>query len=116
MLAGLAQVILWMAAGALALVTGLLALNRQSGLALIGHRAEMLPQAMLVRYGGLTLLALIGLWLQAPAFLFAVLTVFAVIGLGDAFIYRRAGLPFRLHLITGGAALFGALLALLARI
>lgn len=115
MLHGLVQIVGWIAAGALAVVTLLLAFNRQSGLRLIQHRPEMLPQAMLVRYGGLTLLALIGAWLNSPVFLFATLIAFAVIGFGDAYIYHRAGLPHRLHLVGGGVALFGALLALFVK-
>lgn len=112
MLQGLVQVIGWVLAAGLVVVTLLLAFNRRSGLTILQHRTELLPQVMLVRYGGMALLALIAAWLQAPVFLFAVLLVFAVFGLGDAFIYRRAGFPFQLHLIVGGAALICALLAL----
>ena len=95
-------------------VTALLALNKQSGLSMIQHRVELLPQAMLVRYAGLSLLALIASWLGAPRVVFGVLVGISVIGFGDAFIYRRAGHPFWLHLIIGGAALLGAFLSLFA--
>ncbi len=115
MLLVLARILVALAAVALAVVTVLLATNRQSGLRLIGHRVEMLPQAMLVRYGGLMLLAAVGAWLNLRDFLLAVLIVCAVIGFGDAFIYRRAGWPFRLHLIVGGLATLGALLAFFAK-
>lgn len=98
----------------LAGITVLLALNKQSGLALIQHRPEMLPQAMLVRYAGMTVLALITAWIGAPRVLFGVLLAVSVIGFGDAFIYRRADHPFWLHLIVGGAALFCAFLSLIA--
>ncbi|MDB6176117.1 hypothetical protein PAF17_01180 [Paracoccus sp. Z330] len=114
MLHDLVQIVGWLVAICLGVVTLLLAFNRQTGLRLIQHRVEMLPQAMLVRYGALTLLAVIGSWLGTPVFLFAVLIAFSAIGFGDAFIYRRADLPFRLHLVVGGVALFGALLALIA--
>lgn len=115
MLHGLVQIIGWCVAIGLGIVTLLLATNRQSGLRMIGHRVEMLPQAMLVRYGGMTLLAVIAAWLGLPTILFAILLAFAVIGFGDAYIYRRVGHPFRLHLIAGGAATVGALLALIAK-
>lgn len=98
----------WLAAILMIAVVGLLAFNRQSGLTLLQHRAEMLPQAMLVRYLGLALLALIAGWLGASVVLLTVLLCFAVIGLGDAYIYRRAGHPFLLHLAAGAAALLGA--------
>lgn len=104
----------WALVVVMAGITVLLALNKQSGLALIQHRPEMLPQAMLVRYAGLTLLALLAAWVGAPRVLFGVLIGISVIGFGDAFIYRRADHPFWLHLIIGGAALLGALLSLIA--
>lgn len=104
----------WAAAAFMLLVTVLLALNKQSGLRLVQHRVDMLPQALLVRYASLSVLALLALWLNAPRILFAMLLSFAVIGLGDAFIYRRAGHPFWLHLFVGGAAAIGALFALLS--
>lgn len=115
MLLVLARILVALAAVALAVAMVLLATNRQSGLRMIGHRVEMLPQAMLVRYGGLLLLAAIGAWLNLRDFLLAVLVIGAVIGFGDAFIYRRAGWPFRLHLIVGGVAAIGALLAFFAK-
>lgn len=115
MLLVLARICVGIAAAALAVVTVLLATNRQSGLRLIGHSVEMLPQAMLVRYGGLTLMALVGVWLNLPGFLLAVMIVCAVIGFGDAFVYRREAYAFRLHLIAGGLATVGALLARFAQ-
>lgn len=104
----------WAATLALIGVTLLLALNRQSGLRLLQHRVDMLPQAMLVRYAGLAVLALVASWLNAPRILFAMLLAMAVIGLGDAFIYRQAGHPFWLHLAVGVAALIAAFLSLFA--
>ncbi|RNF35708.1 hypothetical protein [Paracoccus methylarcula] len=104
----------WLLALAMIGVTVLLAFNKQSGLKLIQHRVEMLPQAMLVRYAGLTALALIASWIGAPRVLFGLLVAIAVIGLGDTYIYRRAGHPFWLHLAIGGAAAFGAFLSLFA--
>ncbi len=111
----LARICVGIAALALAVVTVLLATNRQSGLRLIGHSTEMLPQAMLVRYGGMALMALIGVWLNLPGFLLAVMIVCAVIAYGDAFVYRREVYAFRLHLIVAGLASAGALLAYFAQ-
>ncbi|MBU3030264.1 hypothetical protein [Paracoccus marinaquae] len=104
----------WIVALLLLATTLLLAFNKESGLKLIQHRVEMLPQAMLVRYAGLAVLALIASWFGAPRVLFGLLTAIAVIGLGDAFIYRRAGHPFWLHLVVGGAAAIAAFLSLFA--
>ncbi len=113
-MSSLITIIGWAAAIFMGLVTLLLALNKRSGLSLIQHRVEMLPQALLVRYGGLTVLALIAAWLNAPRMLFAMLLSFALIGFGDAYIYRRAGHPFWLHLAGGVLAAIGAILALFA--
>ncbi|RJE85286.1 hypothetical protein [Paracoccus onubensis] len=104
----------WLLALAMIGVTVLLALNKQSGLKLIQHRIDMLPQAMLVRYAGLTVLAVVASWFGAPRVLFGLLIAIAVISLGDTYIYRRAGHPFWLHLAIGGAAAFGAFLSLFA--
>ena len=114
MLSGLISLIGWIATAALVAVSLLLAFNRQTGLRLLQHRVDMLPQAMLVRYAGLAVLALVASWINAPRVLFGMLLAMAVIGLGDAFIYRRAGHPFWLHLAVGVAAAFAALLSLLA--
>lgn len=114
MLATLLTYIGWSVAIFMIAVTVLLALNKQSGLKLIQHRADMLPQAILVRYAGMSLLALLAVWFSAPSILFAMLLSFAVIGLGDTFIYRRAGHPFWLHLGAGAAAAIAAVIALLA--
>lgn len=104
----------WAIALLMIAVTVMLMMNKQTGLKMIQHRADMLPQAMLVRYAGLTVLALVTAWIGAPRVLFGVLLGLSVIGFGDAYIYRRAGHPFWLHLIVGGASLLGALLALIA--
>lgn len=112
MFASALQIIGWVAAALLVVVTLLLALNKQTGLKVIQHRADMLPQAMLVRYAGLSALAVLAVFFGAPRLLFSMLLALAVIGLGDAFIYRRAGHPFWLHLIVGAASLIGAFLAL----
>lgn len=104
----------WLLALAMIGITILLALNKQTGLKLIQHRVEMLPQAMLVRYAGLTVLAVVASWLGAPRILFGLLIAIAVISLGDAYIYRRADHPFWLHLAIGGAAALGAFLSLFA--
>ena len=114
MLDSLVTIIGWAAALFMVAVTALLAMNKRSGLSLIQHRVEMLPQALLVRYAGMTALALLALWFNAPSMLFAMLLSFAVIGLGDAFIYRRAGHPFWLHLGVGAAAAIGAVIVLFA--
>lgn len=114
MLSSLVTIIGWAAVIFMVAVTALLATNRQTGLKLIQHRPEMLPQALLVRYVGLALLALLAALLNAPAILFAMLLSFAVIGMGDAFVYRRAGHPFWLHLAGGGAAFVGAIIAFFA--
>ena len=111
----LITIIGWVIALALGLVTILLAMNKKSGLTLIQHRVEMLPQALLVRYAGLAVPALIAAWLNAPRMLFAILLCFALISFGDAFIYRRAGHPFWLHLAGGVLAAIGALLACAVR-
>ncbi|MEO1733224.1 MAG: hypothetical protein AAFR45_06300 [Pseudomonadota bacterium] len=112
MLGTLTTLIGWLVAVFMIIVTVLLAMNKESGLKYLQHRAEMLPQAMLVRYGGMSLLALLAAWFNAPRILFAMLLAFAVIGLGDAFIYRRAGHPFWMHLGVGALAAIGALIAL----
>lgn len=104
----------WAVALLLIVVTVMLAMNKQTGLKMIQHRADMLPQALLVRYGGLTLLALISSWVGAPTMTFAFLLAIAVISFGDVFIYRRAGHPFLIHLIIGSVAGLGALLSLFA--
>lgn len=104
----------WAAAIFMIAVTALLAMNKQSGLKLIQHRTEMLPQALLVRYVGMTTLALLAAWLNAPTVLFTILLSFAVIGLGDAYIYRRAGHPFWLHLFAGAVAAVAAVITLFA--
>ncbi|MBJ6373255.1 hypothetical protein [Sedimentitalea arenosa] len=114
MLSTVTTIIGWAAVIFMLAVTVLLAMNKQTGLKLIQHRPEMLPQALLVRYAGLTLLALLAVLINAPTILFAMLLSFAVIGLGDAFIYRRAGHPFWLHLFGGGAAFIGAIIAFFA--
>lgn len=112
MISSLLSIIGWVVSLLLVAVTVLLALNKTSGLKMVQHRQELLPQAMLVRYAGLAVLALIASWIGAPRLLFAMLLAFTVIGLGDAYIYRRAGYPFWLHLVIGGAAGLGALLSL----
>lgn len=112
MVSSLVTIVGWVVAIFMVVVTLLLAMNKQTGLKLIQHRTDMLPQALLVRYAGMTLLALLAAWLNAPTFLFAMLLAFAVIGLGDAFIYRRAGHPFWLHLAGGVVAALGAIIAL----
>lgn len=113
-MSGFINFIGWLVALGLIGITVMLALNKQSGLKLIQHRVDMLPQAMLVRYAGLTVLAIIAAWLGAPKVLFGVLTAIAIIGFGDAYIYRRAGHPFWFHLAIGGATAFGAFLSLFA--
>lgn len=114
MIEGFVNFVSWALALGLIAITVMLAMNKQSGLKLIQHRVELLPQAMLVRYAGLTALALIASWIGAPRILFGLLVAIAVIGLGDTYIYRRAGHPFWLHLAIGGAAAFGAFLSLFA--
>lgn len=101
----------WAFVAFIATALGLLAFNKSRGLTLLQHRQDMLPQAMLVRYLGLGALALVAAIFNAPRLLFAMLLAFAVIGLGDAFIYRRAKHPFWLHLAIGGTAALGALIA-----
>ncbi len=114
MLASLVTLVSWATALLLVVITVMLAMNKQSGLKMIQHRVEMLPQALLVRYAGLSVLALIASLLSAPTVAFSMLLAMAVIGFGDAYIYRRAGHPFWLHVAVGGLALFGALLSLIA--
>ena len=104
----------WAVAAFLVIVTVLLATNRTTGLKLIQHRPDMLPQAMLVRYVGLSILALIAIVLDAPRMLFAMMLSFAVISLGDLYIYKRANHPFWLHAIAAAVSGVGALLALLS--
>ena len=114
MIASLLSVIAWVAGLLLALAVVLMAMNKQSGLKILQHRPDMLAQAMLVRYVALAVLALFGAWFGAPRLLFAMLLTLALVGFGDAFVYRRAGHPHWLHLAVGGAAAVGALLALFA--
>ncbi len=104
----------WVAVAFMAVVTILLAMGKQRGLKLIQHDTAYLPQALLVRYASLTLLALLAAWINAPRLLFGLLLSFAVIGFGDAFVYSRAGKPYWIHLISGGGAAIGALLSLFA--
>lgn len=113
-MAGFVNFVGWLLALGLIGITVMLAMNKQSGLKLIQHRVELLPQAMLVRYAGLTVLALVASWIGAPRVVFSLLLAIAVISLGDTFIYRRAGHPFWLHLAIGGVAAFGAFLSLFA--
>lgn len=114
MLASFVNFLSWAVALLLIAITIMLAMNKQSGLKMIQHRPEMLPQALLIRYGALTLLALISSWIGLPTMTFAFLLAIAIISLGDTFIYRRAGHPFLIHLIIGGVAGLGALLSLFA--
>jgi hypothetical protein len=112
MLASLATWFGWSVAIFLVIVTFLLATNRASGLKLVQHQVEFLPQAMLVRYIGLSTLALIAVVLNAPRMFFAMMLSFAVISLGDLYIYRRAGQPFWMHAIAACISGVGAVLAL----
>ncbi len=104
------RIALWIIAAGFAVIVVMMIMNSRSAMKYIGHRVEMLPQAMLVRYGGMALLAVCAAWLGRPALLASTLLVFAVIGLGDAFIYYRARLPFKIHLVSGGVALALAIL------
>ena len=113
-MSGFISILSWAFALFMVLVTVLLALNRQTGLRLVQHRPDMLIQVLLVRYLSLSSLAIIAAWLNAPLMLSVILLSFAVVGLGDAFIYRRAGHPFWLHLASGVIAAIGALVALFA--
>lgn len=102
----------WLAVVFLLVATVLMAMQKQTGLKMLQHKPEMLPQAMLVRYASAALLALVASFLGAPKLLFAMLLMIAVTGFGDAYIYRRAGHPHWMHLGIGGAALIGALFSL----
>ncbi len=106
------SILSWLAVLFLLAATVLLAMQKQSGLKMLQHKAEMLPQAMLVRYASAALLALVASFLGAPKVVFAMLLMISVVGFGDAYIYRRAGHPHWMHLGVGGAALIGALFAL----
>lgn len=108
---GILVILGWVAVLFLALVAVLLLLKRETGLRLIQHRAELLPQAMLVRYVAAAVLALVAVWIGAPRLLFAVMLMIAIVGFGDAYVYRRAGHPFWMHLGVGGGAALGALIA-----
>lgn len=112
MLHGVLVILGWVVALFLALVAVLLLLKKETGLKLIQHRAELLPQAMLVRYAAAAVLALVAVWLDAPRVLFAVMLMIAIVGFGDAYVYRRAGHPFWMHLGVGIGALIGVLIAL----
>ncbi len=108
----LMTIIGWATALFLGLVTVLLLMRKESGLKLIQQRSEMLPQAMLVRYLAAALLALVAAMLGAPRVLFAMMLMIAVVGFGDAYIYRRQGHPFWMHVGLGIGATIGALIAL----
>ncbi len=112
MIDSLISFITWGLAIGLAGVAVLLMLNKQSGLRMIQHRPEILPQALLVRYAGSALLALVAAWIGAPRILFAALLMIGMVAMGDVYIYRRAGYPFWLHLVVGVGALLCALVAL----
>ncbi len=114
MLSTLVTIAGWLAVAFMVTVTVLLALGKERGLKLVQHDRDHLPQALLVRYAGLSLLALLAAWIGAPSVLFGLLLGFAVICFGDAFIYSRAGKPHWIHLIGGGVAAIGALVSLFA--
>lgn len=110
MLLELLRIALWIIAAGLVVIVVLMLMNSRSAMKYIGHQAEMLPQAMLVRYVGMALLAICAAWLGRPALLASTLLVFAVIGLGDAIVYRRTERLFKIHLVVGGGALILAAL------
>ncbi len=78
------------------------------------HRLEQLPLVMVDRYAAFALFALAAAWSGDMRVIAATFAILAVPGLGDAFIYARAGHPFRKHLAAGLAALFVSALAFAA--
>ena len=87
----------------------LFAINPAKGLAAASHRIEQLPLVMSDRYIG-TAFLLLGVLLFGDLVLLAWFTaVVGIAGLGDAYIYARAGRPIGPHLFAsflyGGAAL-----------
>jgi len=114
MISTLLTALTWAFVAFVAVAMVLLARNSTRGLSLLQHRVDLLPQAMLVRYGGLGVLAIVAALFNAPRLLFAMLLAFAVIGLGDAVVYRRAGHAFWLHAAVGALAGLGAVAAFFA--
>ena len=90
----LTTIIGWAVALGMIAVTVMLTRNKAGGLNTTSIEPNMMPQVLLVRYASFTLLILLAAWFNAPWLLFAVLLTFALVGLGDDWIYRRAGIRF----------------------
>ncbi|MDZ4096991.1 MAG: hypothetical protein U1D35_19015 [Paracoccaceae bacterium] len=84
------------------------------GMRLTAHRPEQLPQVMINRYAALTLVALGAVLMADLRFITLMAAAAAVLGLGDAVTYGRAGQPYAKHLIAGLLAAAVAAVGLLA--
>lgn len=78
------------------------------------HRIELLPLVMVDRYVAFALFALAAALSGEMAIIAVTFAILAVPGLGDAFLYARAGHSYRKHLAAGLAALLVSALALAA--
>lgn len=92
----------------------LFALDPVKALPQATHRIELLPLVMVDRYAAFALFALAAALSGEMAIIAVTFAILAVPGLGDAFLYARAGHSYRKHLAAGLAALLVSALALAA--
>ena len=104
----------WATFATMAYFTSQIARDPAASLGKIMHDTPELPRALLVRYIGTTLLALFVALTGNIAAITAMFAAYAVIGLGDAWVYKSVGKPFTIHLFGGGSAAFGTLIGLAA--
>jgi hypothetical protein len=94
----------------------LFALNPVRGMAAASHHAPQLPLVMSDRYIG-TAFLLLGVLIWGDLWLLAwFMGVVGIAGLGDVYIYHRAGRPVMPHLIAAILYLAAAALALAAHL
>ncbi len=82
--------------------------DSDAGMALATHRTEQLPRVMVNRYFVIFMFMGGALASRNPLWVAYAFAVTAIASLWDALIYRKAGQPFRKHLV---AALSSALVA-----
>ena len=91
-------------------------LNPEKGLAFATHRRENLTEVMVNRYFVIFMVMGGALWYGQPEVVAFVFAVTGIAPLHDAMIYRRAGKPFRKHLIPAALSAVVAVWALLLTI